>query len=108
MSNHLGLYAFACWCALGAAPAAAQAVYSNARVSHVGVHNAADANVEVTFDRDVCAVPQGSKTSFLLSTSANRDFLLSVILSAFTSHRPVQIQTVNDGSCRILTLSVSK
>ncbi|HEX6243569.1 MAG TPA: hypothetical protein VFZ61_21800 [Polyangiales bacterium] len=108
-SSHLTALALAGASLAIAAPAAAQSVYSNVRVLHLGVHNTEDGHIEVTFDKAVCANPvQYSNMSFLWRDSPNREFLLSLVLAAFTSFRPVQIQTTDDTSCRILSLSVLK
>jgi hypothetical protein len=99
-----------CLClALATSSPAAAEWYADVRILHLGVHNVGDANIEVTFDKRVCANwVSFSNQAFLMGDSPNRALLLSIVMAAFTSYRPVRIQTADDASCRVLAIGVSK
>jgi hypothetical protein len=95
------------WLALPSA-AAAQTSYENVRILAVAATDA-NSDIEVSFDRKVCATRlPATQAQVLKARSTNHALLYSALVAAFLSNLNVRVQTSDDASCHILSLRLSR
>jgi hypothetical protein len=91
--------------AVQAAPAHAQLVSENRRLTLFMVDNLEATSFYMDFDAAVCSA--GGKSAVILASSANFSFLISIAMGALSSNRRLRVTTDEvSGLCQIRSLTI--